>query len=79
MQTQARITPKHTHYRIECPTTGLCVRLHAEPAPADEAPKITAQLAPGSVATWFTTWRQAAAVFARYLPGQSLEIVRVDV
>lgn len=73
-----RITPRETHYRIEDPQTGLCIRLHTVPAEPAEAPKIAARFTDGGTATWFPNWRSAAEAFARYLPGQPLNIVRVD-
>lgn len=74
----ARIKAKDSHWRIEDVATGLCVRLHAEPSLADDAPRIVARLAPGPVATWFVQRAQAVEACARYLVGQPVEIVRVD-
>lgn len=73
-----RVRPKDAHYRIEDPATNLCIRLDAVPAEAADAPKIVPRLTDGGTATWFPSWKQAAEAFARYLPGQPLQIVRVD-
>lgn len=73
-----RVRPKDAHYRIEDPQSGLCIRLHSIPADAPDAPKVVGRLTAGDTATWFASWRQAAEAFARYLPGQPLQIVRVD-
>lgn len=73
-----RVTPKDSYYRIQEPHSRLCIRLRGTPSCADAAPKVKAQLVPGSIACWWRTREQAEAVLARYLANEPLEIVRVD-
>lgn len=69
---------KTPHYRIEDPVNQLAVRFHCEPAPAGDAPKITTELTAPERASVFAHYRDAAYCFAKFLRGQPLDIVRVD-
>lgn len=70
--------PRNSEYRLEHCETGLCIRLHSEPALTGDSPRIVPQLVRAKDAMRIVARDAAELIAARYLPHIPVEIVRVD-
>lgn len=69
---------RNSTWRLEHCHSSLCIRLHCEPTPAHERPRIVPQLTRADRANRFISREVAELIAATYLPHTPVEIVRVD-
>lgn len=78
MQPTTAAPPRNSEYRLEHCETGLCIRLHSEPALTGDSPRIVPQLVRAQHAMRIVDRDAAALIASTYLPKIPVEIVRVD-